>query len=78
MSNVNIDAPSNLGLTGIKKHWRLAGQIGKEIDGLHRDWIPAHAIFVKHSRKTNDNEEVTENMKIRWDIDPKWVSSLFV
>ena len=48
------------------------------MDGLHRDWILALAAFVKHSRKTNNNEEVTKNMKIRWDIDPRCVSSLFV
>ena len=78
MSNVDIDAARDLGLTGIKKHWRLAGQIEKEVDGLYKDWIPALAAFVKHSQKTNDNEEVTENMKIRRDIDPGWVSSLFV
>ena len=78
MSNVDIDTTRDLGLTGIKKHWRLAGQIEKEVDGLYNDWIPALAAFVKHSRKTNDNEEVTENMKIRRDIDPGWVSSLFV
>ena len=78
ISNVDIDAARDLGLTGIKKHWRLAGQIEKEVNGLHRDWIPALAAFVKHSRKTHDNEEVTENMKIRRDIDPGWASSLFV
>ena len=33
---------------------------------------------MKHSRKTNDNKEVTENMKIRQDIDPEWALSLFV
>ena len=78
ISNVDIDAARDLGLTGMKKHWRLAGQIEKEVNGLHRDWIPALAAFVKHSRKTPDNEEVTENMKIRRDIDSKWASSLFV
>ena len=78
ISNIDIDAARDLGLTGIKKHWRLAGQIEKEVNGLHRDWIPALAAFVKHSRKTHDNEEVTENMKIRRDIDPGWASSLFV
>ena len=78
MSNVDIDAARDLGLTDIKKHWRLAGQIEKEVDGLHRDWIPALAAFVKHSWKTNNNEEVTENMKIRRDIDFGWVSSLFI
>ena len=56
MSNVNIDTARDLGLTGIKKYWKLAGQIEKKVDGLHRDWIPALAAFVKHSWKTNDNE----------------------
>ena len=37
ISNVDIDAARDLGLTGIKKHWRLAGQIEKEVNGLHRD-----------------------------------------
>ena len=78
MSNVDIDAARDLEQTGIRKHWRLAGQIEKKVDGLHKDWIPALAAFVKHSRKTNNNEEVTENMKIRWDIDFGWVLSLFV
>ena len=33
---------------------------------------------MKHSQKTINNEEVTENMKIRRNIDPRWISSLFV
>ena len=33
---------------------------------------------MKYSRKTNDNEEVTENMKIRRDINLGWLLSLFV
>ena len=37
MSNVDIDAARDLGLTGIKKYGRLAGQIEKEVDGLHKD-----------------------------------------
>ena len=37
ISNVDIDAARDLGLTGIKKHWRLAGQIEKEVNRLHRD-----------------------------------------
>ena len=78
ISNVDIDAARDLGLTGIKKHWRLAGQIEKEVNGLYRDCIPALVAFVKHFRKTHDNEEVTENMKIRRDIDPGWASPLFV
>ena len=78
MSNVDIDAARDLGLTGIKKHWRLAGQIEKEVDELHKDWIPVLAAFVNHSWKTNDNKKVTENIKIRRDIDPGWISSIFV
>ena len=27
IGNANIDAPGNLGLTGIKKYWRYTGQI---------------------------------------------------
>ena len=78
MSNVDIDAAKNLWLTGIIKHWRLADQIEKEVDGLHKDWILAFTAFVKHSQKTNNNKKVTENMKIRYDIDFEWVLSLFV
>ena len=44
---------------------------------LNRDWIAALTAFVKHSQKTHDNEEVTDNMKIKRDIDPGWASSLF-
>ena len=70
ISNVDIDAARNLELIGIKKHWRLTGQIEKKVNGLHKDWILAFAAFVKHSWKTHNNEEVIENMKIRWDINP--------
>ena len=48
------------------------------MNGLYKDWIAVLATFVKHSRKTHNNEKVTENMKIRRDIDPGWASSLFV
>ena len=37
ISNVDIDAARDLGLTNIKKHWKLAGQIEKEVNGLHKD-----------------------------------------
>ena len=70
MSNVNIDIDRDLGLTNLKKYWRLAGKIEMEVDGLHKGWILVLAAFVKDSRKMNDNQEVTENMKIRRDIDP--------
>ena len=78
ISNVDIDMVRDLGLTGIRKHWRLAGQIEKVVNGLHRNQIPALATFVKHSQKAYNNEKVIENMKIRQDIDTEWASSLFV
>ena len=72
-----MDAAKELGLTGIKKYWRRVGQVEMELDWLH-DWIPALATFVRHSRSVYDNEEVTQNMNARRDIDPEWVSSFFV
>ena len=77
ISNANIDAAKELGLTGIKKYWRYAGQVEMELDWLH-NWILAVATFVRHSHKVYNNEEVTKNMNARQDIDPKWVSSFFV
>ncbi len=56
ISNADIDTAEDLGLTGIKKYWRRIGQIQDEVDSLHKDWIPALGAFVKHSRKTHDNE----------------------
>ena len=77
-NNVEIDAARDLGLTAIKKYWGLAGQIEKKVNGLYRDSISALAAFMTYSRKTNNNEEVTENMKIRRNIDSEWASLLFV
>lgn len=37
ISNVDIDAARDLGLTGIKKYWKRAGQIKKKVNGLYRD-----------------------------------------
>ena len=37
ISNVDIDATRDLGLTSIKKYWKLIGQIKKEVNGLHKD-----------------------------------------
>ena len=37
MSNVDIDAARDLGLTDIKNQYRLTDQIEKEVDGLYRD-----------------------------------------
>ena len=77
ISNIDINVAKNLGLTSIQKHWRLTEQIKKKVNGLYRDWIPVLTVFVKYSRKMHDNKKVTENMKIRWDIDPGLTSSLF-
>ena len=77
MSNTDIDAAKKLGLTGIKKYWRRTRQVEIELDRLH-DWIPALEIFVRHSCKVYDNEEVTLNMNARQDIDPEWVLFFFV
>ncbi len=77
MSNVDMDAAKKLGLTEVKKYWRWAGQVEMELDLLY-DWIPVLATFVRHSQKVYDNEEVGQNMSVRWDIDPEWVSSFFV
>ncbi len=77
MSNVDMNAAKELGLTGIKKYWRRAAQVEMELDWLH-DWIPALATFVRHSQKVYDNEEVGQNMSVRRDINPEWMSSFFV
>ncbi len=78
ISNADIDVAEDLGLTGMKKYWRRASQIQEEVDLLHKDWILALGAFVKHSRRTHNNKEVTENMIIRREIDSEWASSLFV
>ncbi len=77
MSNADMDAAKELGLTGIKKYWRRADQVEMKLDWLH-DSIPALATFVKHSYRVYDNEEVGQNMSLRRDIDPEWVSSFFI
>ena len=65
ISNVDIDATRDLGLTAIIIYWRFADQIEKEVNGLYKDWILAFATFVKYFRKTHNNKKVTEKMKIR-------------
>ena len=37
INNIDIEAVRDLRLTSIKKYWRLAGQIKKEVNGLYRD-----------------------------------------
>ncbi len=70
MSDADLDAAKELGLTGIKKYWRHAGQVEIELDWLY-DWIPTLAIFVKHLHRVYDNKEVGHNMSVRRDIDPE-------
>ncbi len=64
MSDADLDAAKELGLTGIKKYWIRAGQVEIELDWLH-DWIPALATFMKHSRRVYDNEKIGQNMSVR-------------
>ncbi len=78
INNADIDVARDLGLTGIKKYWSCAGQIQAKVDWLYKDWISALEVFVKHSRKTYDNEKVTENLMIRREINSEWASTLFV
>ena len=78
ISNADIHVTKDLGLTGINKYWRYVSQIEDEVDGLHKDWIPTFGTFIKHSKRMHDNEEVTENMMIKCEIDLEWVSSLFI
>ncbi len=35
MSDADLDTAKELGLTGIKKYWRRAGQVELELDWLH-------------------------------------------
>ncbi len=51
ISNADMDAAEDLGLTGIKKYWRHAGQIQDEVDSLYKNSIPVLRAFVKHSRR---------------------------
>ena len=37
ISNVDITAPRDLGLTGIKKYWRFAEQIEKDVNRLYKN-----------------------------------------
>ncbi len=77
ISDADLDAAKELGLTSIKKYWRRAGQVEIELDRLH-DWIPTLATFVRHSRRVYDNKEIGQNISVRRDINPEWVSSFFV
>ena len=77
MSDADLDVAKKLGLTGIKKYWRCAGQVKMELDGLY-NWIPALATFVRHSCRVYYNKKVGQNMSVRRDIDSEWMSSFFV
>ena len=77
MSKADMKAAKELGLTGVKNYWRLAGQVEIELDWLH-DWISALITFVRHSLKVYNNEKIDKNMSVKQDIDLKWVLSFFV
>ena len=77
MSKANMEAAKELRLTGIKNYWRRDGQVEMELDWLH-DWILALATFVKHSQKVYDTKKMGENMSVKQDIEPEWVSTFFV
>lgn len=66
-----MDIAKNLGLTGMKKYWRRAGQMKKKVNSLYENWILVLATFIKQFRKTHNNEEVSKNIKIRQKIDPE-------
>lgn len=73
-----MDVAGDLGLTGIKKYQKCAGQFQAKVDWLYKNWIPALRVFVKYSQKTHDNEKITENIMIRYNIDSKLELSIFV
>ncbi len=77
MSNIDMDAAKELRLTGVKKYCRRAAQVEMELDWLH-NWILALATFVRYSRRVYDNKKVGQNISVRRDINPEWVSSFFV
>ncbi len=64
ISNTDMDTIEDLGWMSIKKYKKYAGQIQDEVYLLNKDWIPIFGAFVKHSRKTQDNEEIIENLII--------------
>lgn len=72
-----MDVAKKLGLIGNKKYWRHTGQVEMKLNWLY-NWIPALAIFVKHSRRVYDNEEMTKNINAKQDTNQEWVSSFFV
>lgn len=78
ISNADIDIIRDLRLTSVKKYWRRVSQIKEEVNGLHKDQILALAAFVKHSQRMDNNQKVTENIKIRREVDPKWALSFFI
>lgn len=77
INNADLDAARELGLTGIIKYQRHAGQVEMKLDWLYY-WIPALVTFMKHSCKVYDNEEVTKNLEVRQNINPELVSSFFI
>lgn len=76
ISNLDIDIAKNLRLIVIKKYQRYISQISEKLKRLYKNWIPALAAFMIYFHQKYNNEKVTENMKIRQDIDPQQILSL--
>ena len=77
MSNADLDVVKELELTDIKKYWKRADQVEMELDWLY-DWISALATFMRHSHRLYNNKKVGQNISIKQNINPEWVSSFFV
>ncbi len=77
MSDADLDVAKELRLTDIKKYWRRADPVEMELDWLY-NWFPTLATFVRYSCRVYDHKKVGQNMSVRQDIDPEWVSSFFV
>lgn len=76
MQNIDLDATKKLGLTDFKKYWQCVSLVKIELDWLH-NWILVLAICMRHSCKGYDNKAVTENIKIKQDINSEKISSVF-
>lgn len=70
MSNADLNATKELGLTDIKKYWRYTSQVKIEVDWLH-DWISVLATFMRYLLRVYNNTKVTNNLKVKQDIDQK-------
>lgn len=70
MSNADLDAVKELGLTKVNKYQRHADYVKMELNQLY-DKIFALAIFVRYSQKVYNSKELDHNINFKQDIDPK-------